>query len=97
MFRSALYKELEYNEQLICPQLADLLKMMLNKDPKRRITKGEAYRIKQHPWCADIDWEAIYHRRVQPPHIPSISSSNFDPEYVRETSTMSVDGPSATL
>ena len=97
MFRSALYKELEYNEQLICPQLADLLKMMLDKDPKKRITKGEAHQIKQHPWCADIDWVAIYHRRVPPPHVPSLSSSNFDPEYVRETSTMSADGIQAAL
>lgn len=97
MFRNALYKELDYNEQLICPQLADLLKMMLDKDPRKRITKGEAHKIKQHPWCTDIDWGAIYARKVRPPHIPSLSSSNFDPEYVRETSTLSADGVQTSL
>ena len=92
MFRNALYAELDYNEKLICPKLKNLLKLMLNKDPKKRITKGQTHKIKEHPWCADIDWRAIYERKAKPPHIPSVMDSNFDPEYVRETSVMSVDG-----
>ena len=94
MFRNALYSELEYNEKLICPKLKSLLKLMLHKDPRKRITKGLTQKIKDHPWCSDIDWDAIYNKKIRPPHIPSVVDSNFDPEYVRETSVMSVDGQS---
>jgi serum/glucocorticoid-regulated kinase 2 len=86
MFINVLNKELDYPKNLISPQLADLLKMMLNKNPAKRITKGKQSKIKRHPWCAEIDWEAILQRKVNPPHIPSIVKSNFDPEYVRDTS-----------
>jgi len=41
MFISVLNKELDYPRSLISPQLADLLKMMLNKNPNKRITKGK--------------------------------------------------------
>lgn len=27
-------------------------------------------------------------KRMKPPHMPSLVNSNFDPEYVRESSTM---------
>ena len=87
----ALYKELEYPKQLISQKLADLLKLMLHKDPRRRINKGQIGRIKAHPWCSDINWQAVLEKRQVPPHIPSIFKSNFDPEYVRESSQMTED------
>ena len=91
MFMGALYKELDYPKQFISNRLSDLLKMMLHKDPRRRITKGQIGRIKNHPWCADIDWKMVLEKRMTPPHIPSIFKSNFDPEYVRESSTMTAE------
>ena len=91
MFMGALYKELDYPKQFISNKLSDLLKMMLHKDPRRRITKGQIGRIKNHPWCADINWKMVLEKQLTPPHIPSIIKSNFDPEYVRESSTMTAD------
>ena len=88
MFKCVLHKELKYPKQYISPSLEDLLKLMLNKNPNKRITKGMQNKIKRHPWCQDIDWEAVLHRRCKPPHSPNIFKSNFDPEYVRETSIM---------
>ena len=70
---------------------------MLHKDPRRRITKGQIGRIKAHPWCSDINWQSVLEKRQVPPHIPSISKSNFDPEYVRETSIMTVDRKQSRL
>jgi hypothetical protein len=52
--------------------LADLLLLMLNKDKKLRITKGQTDLIKNHPWCKDIDWQAVYERKIKPPFTPSI-------------------------
>ena len=83
-----LSKELKYPKNLISTQLADLLKMMLNKNPNKRITKGTQSKIKKHPWCADIDWEAVLRKKIKPPHVPSIFKSHFDPEYVRDTSIL---------
>ena len=40
MFMNVLETELEYPDQFISPKLKSLLKLMLNKDPKKRITKG---------------------------------------------------------
>ena len=88
MFKWVLNRELKYLRQYISPMLEDLLKLMLNKNPHKRITKGKQNKIKRHPWCADIDWDAIFQRKVRPPHIPSVFKSNFDPEYVRETSIL---------
>jgi serine/threonine protein kinase len=89
MFMNVLYKDLDYPSQYISPKLQSLLKLMLNKNPSRRVTKGQISLIKNHPWCKDIDWDAYLAKKVAPPNSPSISQSNFDPEYVRETSTYS--------
>ena len=89
MFRNVVETELEYPEQQISPKLRNLLKLMLNKDPSKRVNKGKIHLIKKHVWCKDIDWKAFAKKSVVPPHVPSISKSNFDPEYVRETSEMS--------
>ena len=40
MFKNVLEKEIEYPEQFISPKLKSLLRLMLNKDPSHRITKG---------------------------------------------------------
>ena len=63
MFMGALYRALEYPRQFISHKLADLLKLMLHKDPRRRITKGQIGRIKSHPWCADINWQHAIEKR----------------------------------
>lgn len=58
--------------------------MLLCKSPKNRITKGTTHRLKNHPWCKSIDWEAIELKKVKPPFIPKLFKSNFDPEYVKD-------------
>ncbi|MFS8159245.1 MAG: hypothetical protein ACMG6E_03355 [Candidatus Roizmanbacteria bacterium] len=37
--------------------------------------------IKQHPWCADVDWSSLIEKKQTPPWLPNIEQSNFDPEY----------------
>lgn len=46
MFQNALENELEFPEDLVSPNLAHLLKMMLHKDQSKRITKGQTNKIK---------------------------------------------------
>jgi serine/threonine protein kinase len=72
MFQNCLSKELEYPSEYISPQLSDLLKLMLNKYQKSRITKGQTDTLKNHPWCKDVDWQAVYEKKTIPPFTPSI-------------------------
>ena len=40
-----------------------------------------ASEIKEHPWCADIEWAQVLKKDVLPPFKPFLNKSNFDPEY----------------
>ncbi|KAI4722308.1 Pkinase-domain-containing protein [Aureobasidium sp. EXF-10727] len=44
--------------------------------------KGGAAAIKAHPWFKEIDWDAMYHRKVQGPIVPHLrgpaDTRNFD-------------------
>jgi hypothetical protein len=59
---------------------------MLNRDQQKRITKSQTAKIKNHPWCRDVNWTKVLNKELKPPFEPSIFSSNFDPEYVRDSS-----------
>ena len=37
--------------------------------------------IKEHPWCADIQWEKVAKKEAEPPFKPFLNKSNFDLEY----------------
>lgn len=39
--------------------------------------------IKEHPWCADIDWTAVLKKTIDPPFKPFLHRSNFDSEYTQ--------------
>ena len=49
--------------------------------------KGGANTVKQHPWFKPIDWDQLYHRKMQGPIIPHLQgpddTRNFD-EYDAE-------------
>ena len=38
--------------------------------------------LKNHPWCANVNWDRVYRKRVKPPYSPSLQQSNLDPEYL---------------
>ena len=38
--------------------------------------------IKNHAWCANVNWDRVYRKRVKPPYSPSLQRSNLDPEYL---------------
>lgn len=52
------------------------------KNPEHRLgARFGIKEIKDHPFCRDIDWNAIIEKRVLPPIKPSLRYSNFDPDY----------------
>ncbi|KAI5194405.1 Pkinase-domain-containing protein [Aureobasidium subglaciale] len=62
----------------------DLISQLCAVDVTKRLgnIKGGASAIKGHPWFKDIDWDAMYHRKMQGPIVPHLRSPsdtrNFD-------------------
>ncbi|ORY96167.1 kinase-like domain-containing protein [Syncephalastrum racemosum] len=66
------------------PQARDLLTHLLTTDLTSRYgnLKRGYHDITEHPWFADIDFEQLLQRKVEPPYVPQLSSegdtSNFE-------------------
>ena len=68
---STMYNNISKNKLMLhdifSDELKDLLKLLLNKDPKNRIGVGSKEEIKKHPFFYDIDWERLYKKKIEPP------------------------------
>ncbi|RDW80729.1 protein kinase C [Coleophoma crateriformis] len=68
-----------------------ILQKLLTREPEQRLGSGptDAQEIMSQPFFRNINWDDIYHKRVQPPFLPQISSatdtSNFDSEFTSVT------------
>lgn len=62
----------------------DIISGLCNVDVAKRLgnIKGGSNTVKAHPWFAHIDWDALYHRRMQGPIVPHLKgpadTRNFD-------------------
>ena len=80
MYNDILYGNLEIPDYL-SKECQDLLSKLLTRDPNHRLGHGLGFEeIKNHPWCAKINWEYVLHKRMAPPFKPSLYTSNIDPE-----------------
>ena len=58
-----------------------LLRQLLKKNPEKRLgsycpdksASPDVEQLKQHPWFAGIDWEALMDKRVQAPYVPELT------------------------
>lgn len=84
--KSVMFYKIQ-NEELKLPnyisqQARSLLSALLNKNPSKRLGAFRgAEEIKSHPWCANINWSHLLHKKIIPPFRPNLRSSNFDVEY----------------
>ncbi|KAL2131874.1 hypothetical protein VTI74DRAFT_4486 [Chaetomium olivicolor] len=68
-----------------------ILQKLLTREPDQRLGSGptDAQEIMSQPFFRNINWDDIYHKRVQPPFLPQIKSptdtSNFDTEFTSVT------------
>jgi serine/threonine protein kinase len=59
-----------------------LSQLLFVRDPEQRLgSKNELEEIKEHPFLKNVDWDAIYKKRVKPPFIPKIESE-VDTKYI---------------
>jgi|SRR3569833_392893 len=68
-----------------------ILQKLLTREPDQRLGSGptDAQEVMSQPFFRTIVWDDIYHKRVQPPFLPTIKSetdtSNFDSEFTSVT------------
>lgn len=68
-----------------------ILQRLLDEEPKRRLGCGPegSQDVMNHPYFQNVSWEDIYHKRVEPPFLPTMDSStdlsNFDQELTSVT------------
>lgn len=68
-----------------------ILQKLLTREPDQRLGSGptDAQEIMSQPFFRNINWDDVYHKRIQPPFLPQISSatdtSNFDSEFTSVT------------
>jgi serine/threonine protein kinase len=68
----------------------DLVVRLLDKDPRRRLGSGDDdYKeIQRHPFFADLDWEAVMKKEIQPEWKPQLTTdedvSHFDAVYTAQ-------------
>jgi len=68
-----------------------ILQKLLTREPEMRLGSGptDAQEVMSQPFFRNINWDDVYHKRIQPPFMPTIQSatdtSNFDSEFTSVT------------
>lgn len=77
--REQLYDSIKFGE-VVFPswlrgQARDLIQKLLHKSPAQRLggSPEDSAEVKRHEWFSDIDWDALYQRRIDPPFKPILS------------------------
>ncbi|XP_071450098.1 ribosomal protein S6 kinase alpha-5-like [Hetaerina americana] len=77
----------------ISPEVADFIKKLLIKDPRKRLGggKSDAEELKQHPFFKGMDWKKLARKELPAPFVPHITDeldvSNFSEEFTKMTPT----------
>jgi len=96
MFEKIMKAELTFPPTMT-PYAKDLLSRLLVRDPTKRLGSGErdANELKEHPFFADMDWDALSKGQVAAPWVPTVSgsldTSQFDQEFTSMNPIVSPD------
>jgi serum/glucocorticoid-regulated kinase 3 len=88
MYDGILHKPLKL-KAIISPIARDILSRLLIKEPKKRLGAGssDAEEVKAHPFFVSINWDDLYHKRIEPPFNPGVRDvldlRHFDPDFVK--------------
>jgi X-X-X-Leu-X-X-Gly heptad repeat protein len=86
MYKNIAFGKVRFPRDALTTEGRNFVKGLLNRNPKHRLgSQGDAEELKNHPFFADVDWEALAKKNVVPPFKPKLKSeldvSNFDPEF----------------
>ncbi|CAG8545913.1 1242_t:CDS:2 [Acaulospora morrowiae] len=99
MYRRILFGKLKFPKGFFSDEAKSLIKGLLARNPHHRLgSRNDAEEIKNHPFFANVDWNALYHKQVSPPFKPNVSSEDdtscFDPAFTEEET--SIDWPAVS-
>lgn len=89
IFEAITRDEVKYPRYL-SNESVQIMRRLLKKNVERRLGSSEkdAEDVKKQAFFKNIDWDGLLKKRVRPPFVPSIKSSedvsNFDEEFTRE-------------
>ncbi|KAG2790452.1 hypothetical protein Pcac1_g37 [Phytophthora cactorum] len=72
----------------LTPEAMNLIEGLLMRDPAKRLGAIDVREITYHPFFAEIDWNLLYNRQVQPLYRPCqytdpIDAANFEEEFTK--------------
>ena len=69
MFNNILTQPFKINNRKvkISHEVEDLLKKLLDRDPKSRLGSESVSKVKYHPFFKNTDWKAVIQRKVKMP------------------------------
>jgi len=71
-------------------QCKDFIKKLLIRNPKQRLGSGEGdvWDLQKHPWFNNLNWDDLFHCKIDPPYKPDVKSvmdtTNFSVEFTGE-------------
>uniref|UniRef100_A0A7N5KTN2 non-specific serine/threonine protein kinase n=1 Tax=Ailuropoda melanoleuca TaxID=9646 RepID=A0A7N5KTN2_AILME len=75
--------------QFLSAEAQSLLRMLFKRNPANRLGSEGVQEIKRHLFFANVDWNKLYRREVQPPFKPASGKPDdtfcFDPEFTAKT------------
>jgi len=87
MYQKILSGELRF-PNYISEEAKSLLEGLLTRDPAQRLGTRGGDEVKAHAWFADVDWEKLVKKEIEPPFKPKVRSqddtSQIDPQFTRE-------------
>ncbi|EPQ59394.1 serine/threonine protein kinase [Gloeophyllum trabeum ATCC 11539] len=86
MYKNICFGKIRFPKGVIGEEGKQFVKGLLNRNPKHRLgAQRDAAELKEHPFFASIDWDALARKQVTPPFKPVVesddSTANFDPEF----------------
>ncbi|XP_077616091.1 ribosomal protein S6 kinase alpha-6, partial [Crocuta crocuta] len=75
--------------QFLSAEAQNLLRMLFKRNPANRLGSEGVEEIKRHIFFANVDWNKLYRREIQPPFKPASGKPDdtfcFDPEFTAKT------------
>jgi len=94
---SKIMKEKLHFPKKMTEEAKSLISSLLERNPAERLSDPEA--IKRHPYFANLDWERLYRKEIEPPYIPPVKDDKainmISSEFTSEDAKMSLHDESA--
>ena len=88
MYKNIAFGKVRFPKDTLSVEGRNFVKGLLNRNPDHRLgSKRDALELKEHPFFADVDWEALLQKKITPPFTPVLSgehdTTNFDEEFTK--------------